>query len=34
MDEKVGFIGSNKIDAYLVCEFKGKKAKTRTIKYE
>lgn len=31
MDSAVGFIGKDKIDAYLMCEFKGKKYKTKVI---
>jgi len=31
MDTAVGFIGKDKIDAYMKCEFKGKKHKTETI---
>ena len=31
MDSAVGFIGKDKIDAYMKCEFKKKKFKTQTI---
>jgi hypothetical protein len=31
MDQAVGFIGKDKIDAYMYCEFKGKKYKTKVI---
>ena len=31
MDSAVGFIGKDKIDAYMYCEFKGKKYKTKVI---
>jgi hypothetical protein len=31
MDSAVGFIGKDKIDAYIKCDFKGKKYKTKVI---
>jgi hypothetical protein len=34
MDASMGFLGKEKIDAYLKCEFKGKKFKTKTLVQE
>ena len=34
MDSAMGFIGKVKIDAYMKCEFKGKKLRTPTIVHE
>jgi hypothetical protein len=31
MDASMGFLGEEKIDAYMKCEFKGKKFKTKTL---